>query len=85
VSAHTVETSEELAEKIASTLLANGWRIVTAEQSRRAECFDDLLAALQGVSRALTIENSLNPTYGWGDFVEKVVTPAIRKATGEQP
>ena len=56
-----------------------------AANARLVAAAPDLLSALQEVSQALTIENAIRPDYGWAAFVAEVVTPAIKRATGEQP
>lgn len=44
------------------------------------ESAPSLLEALEEVSNVLTVEEIQNPGKGWGDFLAKHVTPALKKA-----
>jgi hypothetical protein len=44
----------------------------------------DLLEALQECRRVILMEHALNQEYGWLDFVEEHIRPALNKAEGKE-
>jgi hypothetical protein len=56
---------------------------VDIELTRLRAINADLLAALTEVVSAIRIEHSLRPDYGWQEWLDEYILPAIEKAKGQ--